>query len=69
VAVYTNLDEVELYVNEKLISSKKMDSDIHKIVWKDVVLRPGRNQINVVGQKGGEKYTDACEWMYVKNKG
>ncbi|MCJ7776964.1 MAG: glycoside hydrolase family 2 protein, partial [Sedimentisphaerales bacterium] len=47
VAVYTNLDEVELYVNEKLISSKKMDSDIHKIVWKDVVLRPGRNQINV----------------------
>ena len=30
VAVYTNLDAVELYVNERLISSKKMDSDIHK---------------------------------------
>jgi hypothetical protein len=68
VAVYTNLDEVELYVNGKLISRKKMESDIHKIIWKDVVLRPGRNQINVIGQKGDEKYTDACEWAYVKNK-
>jgi len=68
VAVYTNLDEVELYVNEKLISSKKMDSDIHKIVWKDVALRPGLNKINVIGQKGDEKYTDACEWTCVKNE-
>jgi len=68
VAVYTNLDEVELCVNGKPISKKKMESDIHKIVWKDVVLRPGQNQINVVSQKGDEKYTDACEWVYVKNK-
>jgi beta-galactosidase len=68
VAVYTNLDEVELYVNEKLISSKKMDSDIHKIVWGDVVLRPGLNKINVIGQKDGKKYTDACEWTYAKSE-
>ncbi|MGD0573485.1 MAG: glycoside hydrolase family 2 TIM barrel-domain containing protein [Sedimentisphaerales bacterium] len=68
VAVYTNLDAVELYVNEKLISSKKMDSDIHKIVWKDVVLSPGLNKISVISQKGDKKYTDACEWTYVKNK-
>ena len=68
VAVYTNLDEVELYVNEKLISNKKMDSDIHKIVWKDIVLRPGPNKISVIGQKGDKKYTDACEWTYVKSK-
>ncbi len=68
VAVYTNLGEVELYINEKLISSKKMDSDIHKIVWKDIVLRPGSNKINVIGQKGDKKYTDECEWTYVKNK-
>lgn len=68
VTVYTNLDEVELYVNEKPISKKNMESDIHKIVWKDVVLKPGQNQINVVSQKGDEKYTDACEWTYVENK-
>lgn len=68
VAVYTNLDEAELYVNEKLISKKKLESDIHKIVWEDVMLRPGQNQINVISQKGDEKYTDACEWTYVKNK-
>jgi len=32
------------------------------------VLRPGRNRINVIGQKGSEKYTDACEWNYIENK-
>jgi beta-galactosidase len=69
VSVYTNLDEVELYVNGKPISKKKMESDIHKIVWKDIVLRPGLNKINVIGQKGDEKCTDVCEWTYVKNKG
>jgi beta-galactosidase len=69
VSVYTNLDEVELYVNGKPISKKKMESDIHKIVWKDIVLRPGLNRINVIGQKGDVKCTDACEWTYVKNKG
>jgi beta-galactosidase len=68
VAVYTNLDAVELYVNEKLISSKKMESDIHKIVWKDIVLQPGLNKISVIVQKGDKKYTDACEWTYVKSK-
>ncbi len=64
VAVYTNLDAVELYVNGGLVSSKKMESDIHKIVWEGVALRPGRNQINVIGRKGDAKYTDACEWTY-----
>jgi len=69
VAVYTNLDEVELYVNDKPIRHPAgMESDIHKIVWNDIVLRPGRNRINVIGQKGSEKYTDACEWNYIENK-
>jgi beta-galactosidase len=62
VGVYTNLDEVELYINDKLISKKKMDSDIHKITWDNVALMPGRNRINVTGQKDGKKYTDECQW-------
>ncbi|MGA2677699.1 MAG: glycoside hydrolase family 2 TIM barrel-domain containing protein [Sedimentisphaerales bacterium] len=65
VAVYTNLDEVELYINSKLISKKKMDSDIHKITWENVGLVLGNNQVNVIGYKGGKKYTDACEWIVV----
>jgi beta-galactosidase len=62
VAVYTNLDEAELQVNGKLISKKKMDSDIHKITWDDVGLTPGENQITVKGFKGDKKYTDTCQW-------
>ena len=65
VAVYTNLDEVELYINSKLFSKKKMDSDIHKITWENIGLVPGNNQVNVIGYKSGKKYTDACEWTLV----
>jgi beta-galactosidase len=63
VAVYTNLDEIELRVNSKLISKKKMDSDIHKITWENIVLEPGQNQINATGYKGSEKFIDSCEWI------
>jgi len=63
VAVYTNLDEVELSVNAKPVSKKKMDSDIHKITWDNVPLVPGGNQIDVVGFKGDKKLTDSCEWI------
>ena len=62
VAVYTNLEEVELHVNGKLISRKKMDSEIHKIVWDNILLIPGRNQIIATGFKDGQKYTDSCQW-------
>jgi beta-galactosidase len=68
VSVYTNLEQVELSVNGKLISSKPMDSDIHKITWEDIKLQPGRNQINVSSSKGDVKYTDACEWTYQESK-
>ncbi|HEX9974975.1 MAG TPA: glycoside hydrolase family 2 TIM barrel-domain containing protein [bacterium] len=66
VEVYTNLDEVELYVNGIFISRKKMASDIHKIHWDNIALIPGRNRIDVIGHKGSETYTDACEWTFCK---
>lgn len=62
VEVYTNLDEVALYVNGVLISEKKMESPIHKIRWDAVALVPGRNRIDVIGHQGDKTYTDACEW-------
>jgi hypothetical protein len=66
VAVYTNLEEVELNVNGKFISKKSMDSEIHKITWENINLRPGQNKINVFGIKGGERFTDSSEWYYIK---
>jgi hypothetical protein len=64
VGVYTNLEKAELYINGIFISGKKMESDIHKIVWDNIKLVPGRNKISVIGYKDENKYTDACEWTY-----
>lgn len=63
ITVYTNLPKVSLYINGEKISSQNMNSDIHKIEWPDIKLSEGRNYINVVGQKDGKSYTDACEWL------
>jgi len=62
VEVYTNLDNVELWINGELVSTKKMESEIHKIIWDSVKLSPGRNQISVIGSNGKKQYTDASEW-------
>ncbi len=64
VAVYTNLDEVELYVNGAFISKKPVNSDIKKLVWEDIKLNKGLNQISVIGISDDKKYTDYCEWYY-----
>lgn len=64
VKIYTNLDKVELFVNGKKISSKKLSSEIHIITWEDITLSNGENQINVIGYKGKEKYSDASIWYY-----
>ena len=66
IAVYTNLAEVELSVNGKILSKKTMDSDIHKIQWDNVRLLPGKNLISVTGLAGAKDCRDSCEWYYSK---
>jgi beta-galactosidase len=66
VAVYSNLNEVELYVNGEYISKKPINSDIHKMVWEDIKLNIGLNQISVIGKSGDKKYSDYCEWYFKK---
>jgi len=65
IEVYTNLEEVELFVNGKLISKRTMDSEIHKIKWENVQLVGGKNRIDVIGRNGNQLYTDSCEWNYM----
>ena len=65
VSVYTNLDSVALYINNRLISNKKMESGIHKITWQSVKLAAGQNRIKVTGSKASKTYTDECDWMFV----
>lgn len=64
VELYTNLDEVELYVNGVFLSKKEPEPGKHKIIWDNIKLLPGSNQISVIGYKADNKYTDACEWIY-----
>ncbi len=66
VDVYTNLDEVALYLNGNLVSEKQMNSVIHKISWQDIHLNPGVNNVSVIGYKDGKTFTDHCIWDYVK---
>jgi len=66
VEVYTNLDEVDLIVNGKLLKTQKMNSEIHKITFDNIELRPGDNRIDVIGRKGDLIYTHGCEWEYVE---
>jgi beta-galactosidase len=66
VEVYTNLDEVTLFVNGNLVSKKKMESDIHKIRWDQIPLVPGRNRIDVIGNRKDKTYTDSCEWTLIQ---
>jgi hypothetical protein len=62
VSVYTNLESAALYVNGELVSEKRTDSDIRKLTWDHVRLKPGLNLIGAVGTRGGKTYTDQCEW-------
>ena len=57
VKVYTNQSEATLYVNGKKMAKVKAD-DIHRVVFKNVVLSAGENLIQV---RAG-KLTDECTW-------
>lgn len=61
VKVYSNLRESILYVNGKKVGKQKKDS-LNRMVWNDVVLSKGRNEIRVEGKVKGEVIKDSCVW-------
>lgn len=61
VKVYSNLKEATLYVNGKKIGTARRDS-IHRMVWEDITLSPGRNEICVKGKSGRQVIEDRCLW-------
>jgi beta-galactosidase len=62
VEVYSNADQVELFVNEELIG--KVSSDDHIFVWRNVHLVEGSNHIKAVASINGKEYYDECWWRY-----
>ena len=61
VKVYTNLPEVELLVNGRVLGRRRPDA-IHVCRWTDVTLTLGANRIECVSTGLPNALRDACEW-------
>jgi len=61
VKVYTNLPEATLYLNGKKMGKQKKN-ELGIMVWKDIRLDKGQNEIKVEGKANKQMITDSCEW-------
>lgn len=61
VTVFTNLPEAELWVNGKSIGKRKADA-YATITWENVVLKKGRNNVEVKTNLGKDFLIDSTEW-------
>lgn len=64
VKVYSNLSEVTLYVNGKKQGTMRPD-EMRRIIWKDIKLDKGQNDIRVEGKSGKTVLVDTCIWYYL----
>ena len=62
VKVYSNLDAVELFVNDHSLGILKSPDKI--FIWKEVKLASGNNRIRAVGKTGDKTIQDQCVWVY-----
>ncbi|WP_334319165.1 GDSL-type esterase/lipase family protein [Termitidicoccus mucosus] len=61
VKVYSNCDEVELFINGRSQGVKRPGA--YKIAqWEGVPLDEGRNAVSARARRGGREITDACAW-------
>jgi hypothetical protein len=67
VKAYANLPEVELKVNGESLGLRVPD-DVQIARWTEVELRPGTNDVEVVGNSGTNRLSDNCEWIWEKEK-
>jgi beta-galactosidase len=65
VKVYSNLEMVELFVNEKSLGAMKTSDNI--FVWEDVKLDKGNNSIKAIGNGEGITVQDQSVTMYKSN--
>lgn len=62
VKVFTNAPEAELFINNKRIGKKKADQ-LKRVVWEDIKLEKGTNEIVVKAKAGKKTIEDRCEWV------
>jgi beta-galactosidase len=62
VMVFANTTDVELIVNGKSYGKKSPDN-YSTVVWKNITLVSGKNQVIAKSKINGQEITDACEWI------
>lgn len=62
VTVFTNLPEVELWINGKKIGKQKTDA-YATATWENIVLEKGRNKLEVKAGSTKQPCTDFTEWF------
>ena len=65
VKVYSNFDEISLFVNNELIRQKSCDAMVD---FEDIPLKMGKNQIRVSAIVDNEVYTDEAIWIRTEEK-
>jgi beta-galactosidase len=62
VKVYTNLKNVVLYLNNKKMATRKLESDVNIIIFDAIGLQKGENTIKVVSADKSSKLEDEVKW-------
>jgi len=63
VSVYCNVQDVKLFVNGKRYKSYTQGETKVHYVFENIILKPGKNTIEVKAKSGKKVLTDAVEWV------
>ncbi|MNV56704.1 hypothetical protein D3C71_1490040 [compost metagenome] len=61
VKVFSNIPDAELWVNGKRIG-KKVKNELNTMIWENVQLSKGNNDIVVKTRQKGKEFSDSCVW-------
>ena len=64
--VYSNIEQVELFVNGKKVAGGRPGGSRGHQVWPAVALRVGTNDVRVSGTRDGQRFEDRVTWTRVQ---
>ncbi|MBC8987313.1 glycoside hydrolase family 2 protein [Pedobacter sp. N36a] len=61
VKIFSNLPDAELWINGKSMGKKKKNA-MNTMIWENVKLNKGKNEVLVKGKSAGSTLADTCIW-------
>ena len=61
IKAFTNLPAAELFINNKSAGTKSKDG-LNRVIWDNITLKKGKNEIRVIANDGKTLLKDQCEW-------